>query len=422
MTIEQLTDHLMQRLREVQERLGADATASPDMPFAEAVDSMGLVEFVGVIAADCAVKPEAIEEAVGRRFSTIADLARALNAARIEPRQQVRQATFAFAQQLQRSPAEQSCWLVEWSVFIPNGRIPTVELDRLLERPPGWLEQHAGIRECWYWQDEDPLERATWIVRSCLETARTRRDSLAALLVTGEAPWRAVGQAASLHAQLGLPPHVPPLEVGGACLGFLHCLWLGQRLARPGMPVLIVAIEAPSSWLSIKPGAEGETAALFGDAIGACLLAADRVPGRTWPLRDLVVGCDGRAGDLVEVDVAESRDVVIRMDGPALALRAVQQLVEIVRQTCDHHGLHPTDLGGVYIHAGNGRMAALVARQLGLSEDRVISTTATSGNLGSVTLLRGVTYRSPAPGPVMLAAVGAGLCWGAALFDALPGG
>ena len=61
----------------------------------------------------------------------------------------------------------------------------------------------------------------------------------------------------------------------------------------------------------------------------------------------------------------------------------------------------------------------LIARKLNLPEDRVISTTAFSGNLGSASLLAALSHRPPTgDGPVVLAAVGAGLNWGAALFDA----
>jgi hypothetical protein len=77
-----LTAHLLRRLREVQENLGLGASAhGPDVRFAEAVDSMGLVELIGVVADDCGVTPEVVERAAGRRFGTVGELAAALSAA-----------------------------------------------------------------------------------------------------------------------------------------------------------------------------------------------------------------------------------------------------------------------------------------------------------------------------------------------------
>ncbi len=393
-----LLEFLTARLCEVQERLGLEADPRPDTPFADLVDSMGLVEFVGRIAAECGVPPEAVERAVNRRFSTLAELGRALHAAGIAPRPATRQAPAPVA-----DAGSANAWLAAWHLCLPATVQDSRELDGALGRPPGWLLRHAGIASRRVWTGEDALEAAVMAGRRCLE-----QGAPAALLVTGEAPPRPLGLGAALHARLGLAANVPALEVGGACTGLLHALWLGRRL---GAAVLVLAVEAPSSWLAVAPGAEGEAAALFGDAAGACLLTAEPGPG-AWPILDVVLGCDGRAGDLVQVDPGP----VLRMDGPALALHAVQHLAAIVVQVCDAHGLKPANLEGVYVHAGNGRIPALVAQQLGVAVERVHSTTATTGNLGSVSLLAALAQEPPRRGPLVCAAAGAGLCWGAALL------
>jgi 3-oxoacyl-[acyl-carrier-protein] synthase-3 len=434
MTIHDLTDHLLRRLREVQERLGADASAEAQTPFAEAVDSMGLVEFVGVVAADCGAKPDAIEQSVQRRFTTIAALARAMYAERIMPRVRSTQGTFAFAQENEPAAAPSATvWLARWRTFPPPDAQPdetflqgapprlqsTEEIDPLLGRPSGWLAQHAGIRSRWSWLTEDPIEAAASVGDRCLADAAARQP--ATLLVTGEAPPLLLGLGAAVHHRMGLSATVPALEIGGACLGVLHSLWLASRLARPRQPALVVAVEAPMSWLTIRPGTEGEAAALFGEGAAACLVTAEPQPGAL-PLRELILGCDGSPPSLVEV-VPRGDGVIVHMDGPALALRAVDQFAEVVRQVCERNDVRVEDLQAVYAHAGNGRMPPLIARRLDLPDDRVVSTTPFSGNLGSVSLLAALSHRPPTgAGPVVLAAVGGGLQWGAALFDApVPG-
>jgi 3-oxoacyl-[acyl-carrier-protein] synthase III len=419
MTIYELIEHLLTRLREVQARLGLDATASAGSTFVDVVDSMGLVEFVGVVAADCGVRPEEIEQAVQRRFTTIANLAAAMHAVRLLPRSTTRQTTFAFADKTEGN-VPPAAWLAEWRVG-PMDSEPTEDLDPRLDRPQGWLKQHAGIHSRWYWVEKDWAEQsATFAANACLQRlpARHRHQTLPrTLLVTGESAPRPLGQAAALHHRLGFPPDVTALDVGGACVGLLNCLWLAQRLVRPREHVLIVAIESHTTWLSLRAGPEGEAAALFGDGAGACLLTADALPGAL-PLLDVRLGCDGSAGSLVEVRLDAPLPPVIRMDGPALALRAIEKLSEVVCEICEGNGVRVEDLEAVYVHAGNGRMPPLVARKLSLPDDRVVSTTAFSGNLGSVSLLAALSHRPPAGGPVVLAAVGAGLCWGAALLGA----
>src|SRR5437667_10766011 len=74
--------HLLRRLREVQENLGFELTeGDPAALLADEVDSMGLVELIAVLAENCGVRPEVIEQAVGYCFGTVGELAEALASA-----------------------------------------------------------------------------------------------------------------------------------------------------------------------------------------------------------------------------------------------------------------------------------------------------------------------------------------------------
>ncbi len=107
------------------------------------------------------------------------------------------------------------------------------------------------------------------------------------------------------------------------------------------------------------------------------------------------------------------------MNGPALAAHAVAALAAATTDLAGRHALAITDLQAVYAHAGNGRLAHLLARRLALEPGRVRSETARTGNLGTVSLLAAWDGHTDG-GPVVWAAVGAGLAWGAALLDAGP--
>jgi 3-oxoacyl-[acyl-carrier-protein] synthase III len=78
-----------------------------------------------------------------------------------------------------------------------------------------------------------------------------------------------------------------------------------------------------------------------------------------------------------------------------------------------------SDVQVVVAHGGNGRMPALLARQLGLPVDRVWSVTPQTGNLGSASLPAAWAAHVPQPsGPVLWTSVGAGISWGAAFMGA----
>jgi 3-oxoacyl-[acyl-carrier-protein] synthase-3 len=422
---------LLRRLHEVQARLGLSQSGDGSSRFADVIDSMGLVEFVGLVAEDCGVEPEAIERATGRRFSTLAELAEAMHAAGLVPGD-VRSEVGSVLSQVDnsrgaptqgvntpRSPGTTtapSVYVASVAVRLPAARQPAEEIDDLLNRPSGWFAGHTGIESRCLWGADNALDAAATAALECLARAKTARDSVSVLLATGEAPPVAVGLAQALHARIGLPAGCVALEVGGACTGLVTALWLGRRFLNAGGSALIVAVEAPSHWLTLLPGAAGETAALFGDGAGACLLTTGETGGRR--IRDVVLSGDGNAGHLFQA-LPGPGGVVLHMQGPTLASRAVRLVAATVRELAQRNSLTVSDLEAVVVHGGNGRLPRLLARRLGLPEERIISETVHTGNLGSVSLPAAWMAHPAAAGPAIWAAIGAGLTWGAVLLDPL---
>jgi 3-oxoacyl-[acyl-carrier-protein] synthase-3 len=417
-SLDALTDHLLRRLEMVRRTLGydADTPAGPDDRFADLIDSMGFVEFLAVLAADCGTTATVIEESAGRRFGTVAELGRALLAAGVLPCGEAP----APRHEAQPAVAERSekatCWLAATAVHLPRTVQPASVLDELLQRPAGWLERHAGIGQRRLWGDEDPLAGAVVAGRDCLERAGLLLEDVGVLLVTSEAPPRLAGLAAAVHHGLGLRPETAALEVGGACTGFLSALWLARRLAADAGGVLIVSVEAPSRFLKVEPGAAGETAALLGDGAAGCLVCAEPPGPEAVPVGEVLLGCDGAGAGLLRVLPAAAGMCEVQMDGSALASRAVRAMADTVTTLTGRYHLSPLDLAGVVAHGGNGRLPGLLARQLGLPPERVWSETPRTGNLGSASLpVAWAARQGASTGVVAWTAVGAGLTWGAAL-------
>jgi 3-oxoacyl-[acyl-carrier-protein] synthase III len=97
-------------------------------------------------------------------------------------------------------------------------------------------------------------------------------------------------------------------------------------------------------------------------------------------------------------------------------------MASAVREVTRRHGIETARLDAVVMHAGNGRMPALLARRLGLPRRRVRSQTAQTGNLGSASLpvawasQRGELSEASQRRLVAWTAAAAGLQWGAALW------
>jgi 3-oxoacyl-[acyl-carrier-protein] synthase-3 len=416
MTTSTLTDFLLERLQLVQRETSSHTppAADPNCRLADVLDSMGMVEFLMVVAADCGVDLGVIEECVGRSFTTVAELAAAMEGAGVGPSATRGASCLQFDRV--RSPAAVKCWLAGCAVRLPAMIQLASAINEALQRPPGWIEQHAGILQRRLWADEDPLHAAAEAARACLREAGVLEEEVGALLVTSEAPPRLLGLAAAMHHRLDLRPQTPALEVGAACTSFLAALWLGRALLPACGAVLIVALEAPSRFLTLQPGPAGEAAALFGDVAAACVLTPEAVGTGSVPLHALALGADGSAGDLVRVESSAAGAVEVCLQGQALATRAVRTMTAAVQSMVEQHGLTVADLEVIVIHGGNGRFPALLARQLRLPRERIWSETATTGNLGSASLPVAWAAHATPRGAAVWAAVGAGLTWGTALL------
>jgi 3-oxoacyl-[acyl-carrier-protein] synthase-3 len=413
-----ILDRLLLRLRQVRDQLGQGPLAlDADTRFGDALDSMGFVEFLALVAEDCGVSVETIEQATGRHYGSISGLAAALKTTGIRSATPHPQSLATPAKQA--PDVQPTAWLTATVARLPVYRQPASAIDELLRRPPGWLEKHAGIEARSLWLDEDPLDAAVSTAQDCLAQAGIPPAAIGALLVTSEAPPVLPGLAAALHPRLGLPSAVAALEIGGACTGFLTALWTASRLLVDLPSVLVIAVEAHSRWLSLAPTPAGEAAVLFGDGAAACLLTAQPTTANALCLRDILLGSDASGGSLLRVEPELGGGVRLHMEGIPLAHRAVRTMADAVRQLSERQGLTVHQLGAVVAHGGNGRMPALLARQLGLPPDQVWSETARAGNLGAASVpVAWTLHPRSVSAPVIWAAIGAGLQWGAALFDA----
>ncbi len=430
-SLENLADHLLTRLAEVQNNLGL-----PDVPnhresrFADVLDSMAMVEFLAILTKDCGLKPGAIEHCVNHHFGTVGELAKAMHAAGLVPCGTIdtsKRPTNAL-QSTVRSPfsarsrvSTQTIWLAATAVRLPEATQSADVLNEALGRPSGWLQRHAGIQQRRIWINQDPLAAAADAGRECLQRAGLAATDVGALLVTSEAPPLLVGLAAAVHHQLRLGPDAVALEIGNACSGFLAALWMAQTLLPRVGVVLVVAIEAPTRYLQLTPGPAGEAAALFGDAAAAAVVCADPSGPDAISISEVCLRADGDAGPLLKLERSAAGVIELHMSGITLANRAVHVMAESVSELLQGHGLSTADLTAVVAHGGNGRLPALLARRLGLSPERVWSQASSAGNLGSASLPTAWALRESRPkGPAIWTAVGAGLTWGAALIGEPP--
>src|SRR5438445_4963209 len=144
-SLDELTAHLLNRLRLVQQNLGmaTDPAASSHARFADLIDSMGLVEFAAVLAEDCGVPPAAVEASVKGNFSTIAELAQAMHSTGMRPQRPAERAATATPQPSPMASESSAAsgpgaWLAATAVRLPATVQTAASMNEAIGRPPGW--------------------------------------------------------------------------------------------------------------------------------------------------------------------------------------------------------------------------------------------------------------------------------------------
>jgi len=299
--------------------------------------------------------------------------------------------------------------------WLPPRRVTNAELAPRLGASPEWIFDATGIEERRYAGDEDSVAGiGVLAARDCLESAGATASELGMILVaSGSSSRFCPGPASQVAAQLGLAS-TPALDIPVASCGSLIALALAAQTAPAVGRVLVVGTEIMSRL--VEPTPEGkDTAILFGDGAGACLVDADKGFAR---IADWILSTDGTAAEILKVE-----DGRLKMDGRSVILHASRKLPRVIDEVLKRHNIDAAEVEAFLLHQANLNLIARVAASLKAPQERFFANIARYGNTSSASLLIAAsewhrTRPAPVSGPVVLAAFGAGLNWGAML--ALP--
>jgi len=299
---------------------------------------------------------------------------------------------------------------------LPERVVPSSELAARLDVTEEWILGACGIHERrWLSDGETAASLAERAARIALARANLAPAGLGALVVgTGSAPRAFPGVSADLQRLLGIPG-IPAFDVPLASVGGLFALALAVDLCPRTGPVLAAGVEEMSRVLLRAPLAK-ETAILFGDGAGACVVAPGEGP---LTVVDVRLGSDGTFADALSLGF----DGPLTMDGRTVILQASRKLPAAIRSVLEPQGLSPADVGLFVLHQANLNLLRGVARSLGIGEEKLFVNVDRVGNTSAASVLVALSEASETglirPGShVVLAAFGAGFSWGAALLRA----
>ncbi len=292
----------------------------------------------------------------------------------------------------------------------------------------GWIERRTGIRVRRY---ADPSQALSDLAVAAGEDLFARYDGprdVGLLLLATSTPDHLLPPSAPLVAhRLGLKG-AGAVDLAAACAGFVYALTLADAFVRAqGRPALVIAANLLSRRLDPMDRA---SAVLFSDAAGAVLLTPTDDPG--CGLLGVDLASDGAGYGLVHIEAGGSRrpftqaqdprETLMRIaDGQALYQQAVTMMAASARRALDKAGLGAGEITRFAPHQANGRMTAMVAHQLGIVPNAILSSIEDYGNSSAatipLTLALANEARPFAKGErLLVTAAGAGLTGGAAVI------
>jgi 3-oxoacyl-[acyl-carrier-protein] synthase-3 len=306
-------------------------------------------------------------------------------------------------------------------VALPRTSVPNEPIAERLGVDDHWIVKRMGVRERRMAEPDERLsDMVTAAARVALERAEVHPTELDLILIGTFTQDEVLPNAAPLVAAALGATRAGGVDLGAACMGFLSGMTLASGLIESGRMdnVLVAGAEMLTRYLDAD---DRRTAALIGDGAGAVVMTATDPPGRIGPC---VLRCDDRSRDVIYMTRDEMK---LRMEGQQTFAYAVDYLSNITTEAISAAGLSLSDIDLFVYHQANARITKAVGERLDLPVERVVNCIERFGNTSaaSIPLALDVAHREcrlHEGTRVLMAALGAGFTWGAAVIEWSYGG
>ena len=305
----------------------------------------------------------------------------------------------------------------------------SLALDHQHDLAPGLTQRLTGVVQRPRAGARDQVALATDAALAALADSGCEAGTLDAILHVAAVPYQTIPATAPLvQRALGLPDGaLAAYDIGATCLGFLAALQHAAAMVETGRweRVLVVASERISDNLDWQVPS---TAGLFGDGAGAAVvglgpggLQIGQVVLQTHPSGYEAARL--RAGGTRLGAGAPAEETRFVMDGPALFGLTRRRFEAFVQGNLRAAGLGLNDIDLIVPHQASPVALRLMARALGVEDDRLIDLSATHGNQVAASLPVTLDYARRAgriaPGArVLMLGTAAGVTFGTALLEA----
>jgi 3-oxoacyl-[acyl-carrier-protein] synthase-3 len=303
-------------------------------------------------------------------------------------------------------------------------------LSQLVDTSDEWIRTRTGIGNRRLASASESLSAiATAAGKNALAMAGITPAQIDLIILATSTPDDLFGTACQIQAQLGATQAVA-FDMTAACSGFVFGLVTAAQYIRTGVyqNVLLIGADILSRWVDWE---ERRTCVLFGDGAGAIVLQAsqsDRLLG--FELRSdgtenhcLNLAYEAQAQQLIDgIEVGKGTYQPITMNGKEVYRFAVQRVPEAIDKALFRAKLSVEQVDWLLLHQANQRILDAIAERLNIPPHKVISNLAHYGNTSAASIplaLDEAVRQGQIKQDDIIAAsgFGAGLTWGAAIFQ-----
>jgi 3-oxoacyl-[acyl-carrier-protein] synthase III len=306
--------------------------------------------------------------------------------------------------------------------YLPDRVVTNGDLAKIVDTNDEWIVSRTGIRERHFAaENQNASDLALFAAQRAMKAARVDANDIDLIIVATSTPDMVFPSTACiLQDKLGVEEAIA-FDVQAVCAGFVYALSTAEKFIRTGSArcALVVGAEVFSRILNWQ---DRTTCVLFGDGAGAVVLKASTEPG----ILSTHLHADGRYRNALCVPGTVQNGQVrgsplLEMEGSTVYKFAVKAFEDVAWEALHANGLQPEAIDWFICHQANQRIIMHAARKLSMPDEKVVLTVDKHGNTSAASIPLALdTYVREGkvkPGQmVLLAALGGGFAWGAALL------
>lgn len=310
--------------------------------------------------------------------------------------------------------------------YYPEDKLTNKYFESYLDTSDEWIKSRTGINERRIMKNGATSDMIVPAALKCIENAGIDKQEIDCIIVATVTPDHMYpSTAAVVQHKLGLK-NVWGFDISAACSGFLFALKTAASLVESGAAkkVLLCGADKMSSIINMN---DRNTAILFGDAAGVCLI--EKSNDDNYGLIDSILHIDGIGGQYLNQkaggsaypatkETVEKMEHTVYQDGKTVFKYAVIGMADVSKEIMDKNNLTSDDISFLVPHQANLRIISATADRMGVGMDKVMVNIEKYGNTTAATIPLCISEWLEAGkikkgDNLILSSFGAGFTWGA---------